>query len=279
MTFTPLLAAGAGVAGVLGAWELLAAAEVSAVGARLARVLEPLGRIRREGREPSRPERRRLGLLAAGCLLGAGWLLAGPLGGFAAAVTGPVLLLVVLRARAARYRDELASGAAVAARALADAVGAGHSVRGAVGEAAHGIAGAAGRELTLAARELALGAETATVLDRVRRRANSPAWDTIVTAILLQREAGGDLPALLRDLAAALEAADRADRDARTATAQARFTARLVLGLPLAAAALAELGSPGFLASLLADPLSASLTTLAVLLQLASLAAIHRIAP
>jgi len=279
MTAAPPLAAAAAAAGVLGAWELLAAAQVSGLGARLAVVLEPLSRVRREGRRPNRPERRRLGLLAAGCLAGAGWLLAGPLAGVAAAVAGPVALLVLVRARSARYRDELAGGAASAARALADAIGAGRSVRGAVGEGARGVSGAAGRELALAARTLALGEPTEAVLKRVRDRARSPAWDTIVAAILLLREAGGDLPALLRGLAAGLESADRAERDARTATAQARFTARLVLGLPLAAAALAELGSPGFLMSLLSDPLSAWLTLLAILLQVASLAAIRRIAP
>ena len=73
----------------------------------------------------------------------------------------------------------------------------------------------------------------------------SPAWDAMVAGILLQRDAGGDLPALLRDLARALEAAARQDRDAIAATAQARFTARIVLVLPVGAALLAELAQPG----------------------------------
>ena len=108
-------------------------------------------------------------------------------------------------------------------------------------------------------------------------RAGCRAWDTLIAAILLQRDAGGDLPALLRELAAALEAADRLERDARTATAQARFTAWLVVGLPVAAAALAELAAPGFLAALVAAPLPAALTLCALLLQAVGLAAIHRI--
>ena len=105
------------------------------------------------------------------------------------------------------------------------------------------------------------------MLERLRLRAGCRAWDTLIAAILLQRDAGGDLPALLRELAAALEAADRLERDARTATAQARFTAWLVVGLPVAAAALAELAAPGFLAALVAAPLPAALTVCALLLQ------------
>jgi tight adherence protein B len=278
VTACAALAAAAASAAVLGAWELLAAVESTRVAARIARALEPLDRAGREGRAPTAPERRRLGVLAAGCLLAAGWLLGGPALGALAALAGPVALLALLRVRAARYRDALRSGAAGAARALADAVAAGRSVRGAVAEAAPGLTGAAGRELRLTARALAFGEPTEAALERLRRRAACRAWDTIVAAVLLQREAGGDLPALLRELAGALEAADRAEQDARTTTAQARFTARLVLALPLAAAVLAELGSPGFLASLLSQPMSASLAGLAAVLQLASVAAIRRIA-
>jgi tight adherence protein B len=104
-------------------------------------------------------------------------------------------------------------------------------------------------------------------MEALRARAGSRAWDTLVAAVLLQRDAGGDLPGLLRDLAASQEAAARTDQDAQAVTAQARFTARLVVGLPAVALALAELGSPGFLASLLGNPLSVVLLVLAVGLQ------------
>jgi tight adherence protein B len=83
-------------------------------------------------------------------------------------------------------------------------------------------------ELRAPRRALALGEPTEAVLERLRRRAADPAWDTIVAAILLQREAGGDLASLLRATAAAQEEAERVEADARTASAQARFTAWLV---------------------------------------------------
>jgi tight adherence protein B len=140
------------------------------------------------------------------------------------------------------------------------------------------VGGAAGHELRAAARTLELGERTDAVLERLRGRARSPAWDTIVAAILLQRDAGGDLAGLLRQLAASLEAADRLERDARAATAQARFTAWLVLAMPLGAAALAELAAPGLIASLLANPASAWLAGTAAVLQTGALLAIRRLA-
>ena len=116
------------------------------------------------------------------------------------------------------------------------------------------------------------------MLERLRRRAATPAWDAIVAGILLQRDAGGDLAGLLRDQAAALEAAERIERDARTATAQARFTARLVLLLPAGAAVLAELASPGLIAGLLEHPLSVWLVAMAAVLQGTAIVAVAGLA-
>lgn len=278
MTVAALLAAGAAAAGVLGAWEGLAALERADLPRRASRWCEPLRRARDEGRDPTRSERRRLVAVACAALLSAGWLLCGPVGGVLAALAGPAAALGLVRVRRRRYADELKSGATEAARALADAVGAGHSARGAIAVAAPGLTGATGRELRAAARSLALGEPTDAALERMRRRARSAAWDALIAAILLQRDAGGDLVALLRRLAASLEAADRLDAEARTATAQARFTAWLVAGLPLSAAALGELGSPGLVAGLLSHPLARWLTFAALGLQLIAIFCVRRVA-
>jgi tight adherence protein B len=272
---TAALAFGAAAAGVLGAWEWLAAVERSRVVAAVARVVEPVVAAGREGREPSAPERRRLAMLAAATLLAGGWLIAGAGPAIFAAVLGPAAVVTMVRARRRRYSAELAAGAPEAARALADALAAGRSVHGALNVVS--VRGPAGRELRLAARAVALGEPVEAVLERLRARAGSRAWDAIVAGILLGRDAGGDLAGLLRGLASSLDGAARAERDADAATAQARVTARIVLALPLVAAVLAELGSPGLLASRLADPLPAALIALAAALQLVAAFAIRRL--
>jgi tight adherence protein B len=272
------LAAGAAGAGVAGAWEALAAVERTRVAAAAARVLEPLARAGREGRVPTAPERRRLWAVAAAALLAAGWLLGGPALGVLAALSGPAAVVAAVRARRRRWREELRRAAPGCARTMADALGAGRSIRTAIADAAAGAEGAAGHELRTAARALALGEPTDTVLVRLQLRARSHEWSTLTAAVLLQRDAGGDLAGLLRELAASGEAAERAERDARAATAQARFTAWLVLGLPVAAAVVTELAAPGFAVSLLANPLSAWFAALAAVLQLAALICIGRLA-
>jgi tight adherence protein B len=274
----PILAAAAAALAVGGTWDLLAAVERTRPAAVLAQALEPVVRAGREGRTATVPERRRLALLAAAALAAAGWLVGGALLGLLAAVTGPALTISALRARRRVYSRALERGAAGAARAIADALAGGHAIRGAIAAAGEGMPSAAGVELRRTAGTLALGEPTDAALEELRRRAAAPAWDAIVTGIELQRAAGGDLAALLRDLAEAVEAAERAERDARAATAQARATARIVVGLPLAAAVLAELAAPGFAGRLLARPASAALVILAAALQLAALVAMRRLA-
>jgi tight adherence protein B len=272
-----MFAFGAAVAGVVGAWELLAAVERTRVAAALTRAVAPVIRAG-NGVSPTSAERRRLAVLAAAALAAAGWLVGGMPAALVAAVAGPAAATGVIRARRKRFRAALAEAAPVVARAFADALSAGHAVRGALDLVAAGLPGAAGHELRKAARELRFGAPTEAVLEALRRRAGSPAWDAMVAGILLQRDAGGDLPALLRDLATALETAARQDRDAIAATAQARFTARTVLVLPVGAALLAELAQPGLLGDLLANPVSAWLTCFAIFLQAVALVSVRRLA-
>jgi tight adherence protein B len=276
----PLLAGLAGALAVAGAWEALAAVEQAAVVRAAARVLAPLRAAGREGREPSAPERRRLAVVGAATLWAAGWLLAGPLPGVLAAAAGPWLVGRLVAARRARWRAELARGSAAAARALADALAGGHAIRGALAAVAAGggLTGATAAELRDAARALELGERTEVVLERVRRRAADPRWDTIVAAILLQRDSGGDLARLLRTIAAAQEEAARVEADARGLTAQARFTAWLVTLLPAGAAVLAELAQPGYLTGLADEPLTALLLALAVGCQVAAGVLVRRIA-
>ncbi|MEA2217953.1 MAG: tight adherence protein [Solirubrobacteraceae bacterium] len=280
MSAASVLAGLGGVCAVLAAWELVAAAEqeriVRAVGRWLAPALDAL----RSGREPTSPERRRLVLVGALSLVAAGWLVAGPLAGLALGAAAPWLARCVLRGRRSRRRDAIAAQAPAIARALADALAGGHSVRGALAAAARsgGVRGAAGEELRAAAAALELGERTDDVLRDLARRTGPGPCDTLVAAVLLQRDAGGDLAELLRSLARALETRARVVSEARSATAQARFTAILVTGLPIAGVALGELAQPGFVGALVGAPLTAVMVAGAVVLQVVALVCVRRIA-
>ena len=270
-------------AGTLGALGLLQVAVRAGARERLpalrsaAELAEALVRVGREGRDPGAVERRRM--LLAGALLAfvAGAVVAGPLAGAVLGAGGPWAASRVLRARREHYRRAVEADSAAVAVALADALGAGRSLRGALAGAAEGLSGAAGHELRRVAGELNAGARTEDALEAMRRRVRSARLDTVVAACLVQRRAGGDLSALLRETAEAFGDQARLEDEVRSATAQARFTGLVVVLLPVGGALLAELASPGFLIGLTSSFLTAWLVGIAVVLQVVAAVAIHRL--
>jgi tight adherence protein B len=275
-----LFAGLAAVCAVLALWEAIAAAEQERVVRAAARWLAPAVQALRSDREPTSPERRRLVLVGGLTLVAAGWLAAGPWLAVALGAAAPWAARALVRVRGARRRAQVTAEAPAIARAVADALTGGHSVRGALTAAARGggVAGPAGDELRVIAAALDLGERTDDVLREFARRCGPGPCDTLAAAILLQRDAGGDLAGLLRSLAGALEARGRVVAEARSATAQARFTALLVSGLPLAGLALAELAQPGFVAALMGDPRTGLMVAVALVLQVAAFACVRRIA-
>ena len=277
---TAAIAAIAGAAGALAAWDLLGPEAVSkGRGALrgLAGLVDVVVTLGREGRDPGAAERRRLLLVAAALALGTGWLVAGPVAGTALAAGGPWAVARLLRARRERYRRAVDAELPALALALADALAGGHSLRGGLAEAAGSLSGAAGHELRRTCAELAAGAPTDAALEAMRARVRSPRLDIVVAACLLQRRAGGDLARLLRHTARAMEEEARLTGELRAATAQARFTGVLVVMLPLGGALLAELASPGWFAGLWGSFLTAWLVGIALFLQVVAALLIRRL--
>ncbi|MCB0829515.1 MAG: type II secretion system F family protein, partial [Solirubrobacterales bacterium] len=164
------------------------------------------------------------------------------------------------------------------ARAIADCLSAGHSPRGALAAAADSLDGAARNEFRIIGRELEAGTPTGEVVRHLRDRFGSPRVDAFATALISQQLAGGDLAALLRRFAEGAAERDRVEEDARSATAQARFTGYLVVSMPVGAALFTELIRPGFFASILGSAPALVLVAISALLQLTGFMLISRLA-
>jgi tight adherence protein B len=267
--------AAAGGLGALAVREALLASPALAGWLRLA--LEPLRRAGREGYAPSTVERRRLAAVGAAAALLGGWLLGGTAVALPLAVAGPALAASAISRRRRRYRAAVERALPEVAGAIADSLTGGRSLRASLPAAASSLDGPAAVELARLGAELDLGAPTAAAVESWRRRMRSPRVDAFAAALLSQRLAGGDLAGLLRRFAAGAAERDRVAEDARSATAQARFTGLLVVAMPSGGAIFAELIQPGFLAGLLAEPAAAVLLALAAALQLAGFVAIRRL--
>ena len=270
-----LLAALAGGLGAVAARDAFRATPAAA--AWLARAFEPLSRAGSEGYAPSVAERRRLGLVIGAVLLGAGAWLFGPAPAAPLAAAGPAAASWAVAVRAGRYRRAVESALPRVAIATSDALAAGRSARSALDASSGSLDGPAAAEMARVRADLDLGLSMESALGGLRARIRSARVDSFCSALLSQRITGGDLVGLLRRYATAAAARERAEADARSATAQARFTGILVAAMPMGAALLAELLYPGFVTGLLGNGASIGLLAVAAALQVGGFAAISRL--
>lgn len=90
-----------------------------------------------------------------------------------------------------------------------------------------------GRACAAAAARIALGRSVVDEVDRLADRLHTPAARLFAQVVRVQHRRGGDLGEPCHRLASLLHERARLDAEARAATAQARFSARAVLAIPL----------------------------------------------
>jgi tight adherence protein B len=270
-----LLAALGGAAVAVAAREWIAA--LPALRRQLEAAIRVLTLAGRENRAPTEQERRRLGQLAGAALGACAVLLTGsvPLAGIAA--TGPAAAGWSVARRRRRYRLAVEGDIPVIAGAIADSVAAGGSLRIALPATAAGLHGPSAVELARVCADLDLGVPPHRALAALAERVPSERVEALTVAILSQQRSGGDLAGLLRRHGRAAAQRARAEREARSATAQARMTGGLVVAMPLIMALMVELIAPGFVAGMLSDPAAIVLLATAGALQVAGFVAIRRL--
>ena len=176
-----------------------------------------------------------------------------------------------------RYLQRFTAQLPIVAQQLASAIGAGLSLRQAIARAAADAPEPAATELGRLSADLDLGARIEEALDATMARLPDPGLRTMLVAILVQRVVGGNLSQALADLSRRLDERATLEREARSATAQARMSAWLVAGLPLAGGVLVEIAAPGTLARTLGQGPGLALLILATALQMVGVVMIRRI--
>jgi len=285
-----LLAAAAAGLGIAAIWEASVGRATTADAGKtassgepslrtwLTSTVEPLRRAGREGYLPTSDERLRLALLFSFAAVGSGWWLVGPVAGAVLAIVAPMIAGWLISRGRRRYRRSVEKSLPDVARAIADCLSAGHSPRGALAAATASLEGPVQSEFQLMRYELEAGTPTTDAIRNLAARFGSPRIDAFATALISQRLAGGDLAALLRRFAEGAAERDRVAEDARSATAQARFTGYLVVAMPAGAALFTELIRPGFFGSILGSAPALILVGLSLVLQLFGFILISRLA-
>ncbi len=185
------------------------------------------------------------GMVVIGATLGNWSIPAGLVGWLPGLAAGLVPLAWVLYKRAARFRRfnlQLPDAIELIARALR----AGHALPSALVTVADEMADPLGPEFRRTADELNYGLPFREALLNLLQRFPVPDLQFLVSAILVQKETGGNLAELLDKTAAVLRSRIQLKQKVRVYTAQGRMTGAILLALPFVCFITLSILKPGY---------------------------------
>jgi tight adherence protein B len=133
------------------------------------------------------------------------------------------------------------------ARLLSNASSAGLAIRAAIDMAADELDSPASDELRLVSEELALGQSVSKALENLERRMPSRDVGVLISTLVIQQRAGGDLVNALQDMADTLDQRRDLTREIRTVMAGSVATGYMVAGLGAVTVFLMNAITPGVL--------------------------------
>lgn len=196
---------------------------------------------------------------------------------FAGALAGILMGLALLGLRIRRRRKKFTNQLGDMLTMVANALRAGFSFMQAFELISREMDAPMGREVQLVVNEVNLGNTLESALDNMQRRVASPDFELVVTAVLIQRQVGGDLASILDTISETIAERVRMRREVMTLTAQGRASALVVSCIPIGLAAAVSILNPNYLKPLIETELGRMFIVAAVILQLIGFLVIHRI--
>lgn len=138
---------------------------------------------------------------------------------------------------------------------MANAIRSGFSFLQAMDMASREMPAPLSTEWGSALKEMQLGVSTEQALENLTERVGSADLDLMVTAIVIQRQVGGNLSEVLNNIHNTIKDRLRIQKEIQTLTAQGRISGYLIAGLPFFIALLLLLINPKYLGMLISKPL------------------------
>ena len=220
-------------------------------------------------------------MIMLGCALGGGlvalqishwWWSSVP----AALFCGSIPVMVVVhkkRRRLSQFEKQFPDALDI----LIGALRAGLAFSGAIQVVAEECPKPVSKEFTIVFEENRLGLDMKEALRNLAARVDSAELRMFVTAVILQRETGGNLTEILEGTAHIIRERFRILGEVRALTASQRFSGMVLSILPLAMAGLVSVMAPEYMRTLLQDPAGKYLIAGALTLQIVGYLLIRRI--
>lgn len=123
------------------------------------------------------------------------------------------------------------------------------------------------KEFGMVIRETRVNIPLDESLGNLVQRLKSADLDLVVTAVLIQRQVGGNLSEVLEKISGTIKERVRLQGEIRTLTTQGRFSGWIVSLLPLGLAVLMQVVSPGFLKPMYTHPLGYVLIGIGIIME------------
>ncbi len=127
---------------------------------------------------------------------------------------------------------------------ISNALRAGNSLQRAMALVAEKMEPPISEEFAAVERDLGMGIVLEEALEEMGRRVDNTDFDLVVTAIIIQREVGGNLAQILDNISETIHDRIRMKREINALTAQGRFSALILLLLPLGLMTLMYISDP-----------------------------------
>ena len=132
-------------------------------------------------------------------------------------------------------------------------------------------------EVSKLIREINVGVPMETALEDINRRVECPEFELITTAVLIQRQVGGNLAQILDNISDTINERIRMKREVLALTAQGRMSAVVLALLPIALAAFLFSVNHDYFDPLLASPMGKVAIGIALLMELLGYLVIKKI--
>ncbi len=198
------------------------------------------------------------------------WALLALLGGV---LLGLMFLNIYIKRRQKAFINQLGDMLTMVANALR----AGFSFMQAFELIAREMDAPIGREVQKVVNEVNIGIDLETALDNMQKRVNSKDFELVVTAVVIQRQVGGNLAQILDTISETINERVRMRREIMSLTAQGRASGVALALLPVILMGMLNVINPKYVQPLFTDPIGRMCLIGAIILEIIGYWVIKRI--
>lgn len=160
---------------------------------------------------------------------------------------------------------------------LSNSLKAGHSFFQAVDSVSRELTGPMADEFAKLQKEISFGINTEIALENMVNRVGSDDLELMVTAVLIQRQVGGNLAEVLDNISDTIRQRIRAKGEIRTLTAQGRMSGWIISLLPFLLAIAISIISPQQMKTLISSPIGIIMILIAFIMEFLGIIFVRKI--